>query len=291
MMKKYLVVLVCFALSVSFANAQSRELISLQEILQTTNATWTAAETEISQMSPIDQEKLLGLLPGIGNMEALPAETVFVGEILRDSHESPHTSIKNQGQCGSCYAFGACATYEGFKLLKTGKSYDLSEQYFMMKAKAIGPHGGCSGWYLDTSMNLLKNNGVCDESCCPYKAAEAACPSSCQPTHKIGSYSITKDLNTLKKAVRESGLVYVGFAVYNDFTYYSGGIYRYTSGSLRGYHAVAVVGYDESNKCFKVKNSWGSGWGEKGYFRIGYDQMTNSVQFGTCFGGSYYITN
>jgi C1A family cysteine protease len=239
-------------------------------------------------MNPIDQEKLLGLLPGIFEPSNLPEETIDFTPVRDVRYETPHTGIRNQGQCGSCYAFGACATFEGWKKLK-GETHDLSEQYFMMKAKQIGPYGGCSGWYLDTSMNLLKNNGVCDESACPYKAYESACPSNVQATHKIETWASTTDINTIKSALQKYGPIYVGFAVYNDFMSYSGGIYRYTSGSLRGYHAVAIVGYDDTNKCFKVKNSWGTSWGESGYFRIAYDQMNNAVKFGTCFGGSFYI--
>jgi len=269
------------------ANAQDRELQALQDVLRATNASWTAGETSVSRLSAMDQESLLGLLPGIYDLSTFPAETIISTPVERGSWEAPHTGIKNQGQCGSCYSFGACATYEGWKKAE-GKETDLSEQYFMMKAKAIGPSGGCSGWYLDTSMNLLKNYGVCEETCCPYKASESACPSSCQIVHKISSWASTTDKTTIQNALKK-GLVYVGFAVYADFMSYSSGYYEFKSGSLKGYHAVAIVGYDDTG--WKVKNSWGTGWGESGYFRIKYSQMTNSVQFGTCFGGSFYITN
>jgi C1A family cysteine protease len=270
------------------ANAQDRELQALQDLLRASNASWTAGETSVSRMSAMDQEKLLGLLPGVYDLSSFPRETIISTPVDRAGYDAPHTSIKNQASCGSCYSFGACATYESWRLVTTGVTTDLSEQYFMMKAKAIGPYGGCSGWYLDTSMNLLKNYGVCAETCCPYKGAESACPSTCTGEYKISSWSSTTDKTTIQNALKQYGLVYVGFAVYNDFMSYSGGYYAYTSGSLRGYHAVAVVGFDDVG--FKVKNSWGTGWGESGYFRIKYDQMTNSVQFGTCFGGSFYIT-
>jgi C1A family cysteine protease len=289
-MKRYLILLVCLSLFVSLAAAQSREAVALQEILKATNATWSAGDTSFSQLNAIEQEKLFGLLPGIWNPARLPMPTVATLSVRARGHEAGHTKIKDQGQCGSCYSFGASATYEGWKLLKDGETLDLSEQYFMMKAKEIGPYGGCSGWYLDTSMNLLRDNGVADEKDCKYKAAEEACGPEAQPTYKIGAYAVTTDLDTIKKALHENGPVYVGFAVYSDFSYYKEGVYRFSSGYLRGYHAVCIVGYDDDLQCFKVKNSWGTGWGEKGYFRIGYDQMTNSVQFGTCFGGSFYIT-
>jgi C1A family cysteine protease len=270
-------------------SAQSSELEQLQQILLTTRASWTAGETSVSRLSAEEQRNLMGLLPGVYDPASIPEETIDDTPVRDIRYEAPHTSIKNQSSCGSCYSFGACATYESWKLVTTGKTYDLSEQWFMMKAKAIGPYGGCNGWYLDTSMNLLKNHGVCDESCCPYKGYETACPSTCQPNHKIGGWASTTDKGTIQNALQKYGLVYVGFAVYADFMNYTGGYYTYTTGSLKGYHAVAIVGFDGTG--FKVKNSWGSGWGESGYFRIAYSQMTNSVKFGTCFGGSFYITN
>jgi C1A family cysteine protease len=285
---KKIVTLVCILSLMFVANAQDRELQALQDTLRANNASWTAGETSVSRLSAMEQEKVLGLLPGVYDLANFPAETINSTPVERGSYESKHTPIRNQGSCGSCYSFGACATYEAWLIKTQGTTVDLSEQYFMMKAKAIGPYGGCSGWYLDTSMNLLKNYGVAKESDCPYKAAESACPSGIATPYKITSWASTSDKTTIQNAVKAYGLVYVGFAVYNDFMSYTSGYYAYTTGSLRGYHAVAVVGFDDVG--FKVKNSWGTGWGESGYFRIKYDQMTNSVQFGTCFGGSFYIT-
>jgi C1A family cysteine protease len=199
---KKLVTLVCvFALAVS-ASAQDRELQALQEILQASNASWTAGETSISRMSPIEQEQLLGLLPGVYDLASFPNETIDETPVRVERFEAAHTPIKNQGQCGSCYSFGACATYESWKKVTAGQTYDLSEQYFMMKAKSIGPSGGCSGWYLDTSMNLLKNYGVADEAKCPYKAYEQACPSTATPVHKIASWSSTTSATTIKNALQ-----------------------------------------------------------------------------------------
>jgi C1A family cysteine protease len=288
-MKKLISLAFIFVIALSFVAAQEKAVSvdAIQEILRATDASWTAGENDVTRMTADEQKQLLGLLPGVYDPASVPAPTVVSFEPVRGGYETPHTPVRNQGQCGSCYSFGACGTYEGWRLLG-GVTTDLSEQYFMMKAKAIGPYGGCSGWYLDTSMNLLKNYGVANESDCAYKAYESACPSSATPVHKIGAWSSTTDKGTIQNAVHQYGPVYVGFAVYTDFSSYTSGYYEYKTGSLRGYHAVCVVGYDDVG--FKVKNSWGTGWGDKGYFKIKYSQMTNSVQFGTCFGGSFYIT-
>jgi C1A family cysteine protease len=284
-MKKLIVLGICL-LAMGIVSAQSDEVQQLQQILLTTRASWTAAETSVTLLSADERKSLLGLLPGVYNPSSMPEEIIDATPVRESRYETPHTAIRDQGNCGSCYAHGAIAAYEGWKLGQ-GQTYDLSEQWFMMKAKEIGPYGGCNGWYLDTSMNLLKNNGVANEKDCPYLAYEKACTAG-SPVHKIGGWASTTDINTIKNALPK-GPVYVGFAVYNDFFSYSSGYYSYASGSLAGYHAVAIVGYDAQG--WKVKNSWGTGWGEGGYFRILYSQMTNSVKFGTCFGGSFYITN
>jgi len=285
---KKLAVLFCIFLVLGFTvNADPDELAELQKILQTSRASWEAGETTFSQLSPIEQESLLGLLPGIGNMETLPEETISSEIVRAERYEAPHTGVRNQGSCGSCYSFGACASYESNMMVKNKGTFDLSEQDFMMKAKAIGPYGGCRGWYLDKAMDLLKDKGVADENECPYKAVEQACPSSAKAKHKSNGWARTSDKETIKGALQKYGAVYVGFAVYSDFSYYKKGHYEHKSGYKRGYHAVAVVGYDDLG--WYVKNSWGPGWGDKGYFWIKYNQMDNEIQFGKCFGGSFYV--
>lgn len=280
-------ILFVFAVAIVAQNVEE-----LQKVLKATNATWTAKESWVTRMSPIEQESLLGLLPGImGDIPASLPENMSYSEVvaLPSSYQCKVTSVKDQGGCGSCYAFGACATYE------SGTSYDLSEQDFMMKAKAIGPYGGCQGWYLNTSMNLLRDKGVTGESCCGYKGAEGACSTGCAATYKIKSYAVVPEsaadpINTIKSNLIAYGPGYVGFAVYRDFFGYEGGIYRYNNlDSFAGYHAVAIVGYDDAKQAFKVKNSWKPTWGEAGYFWIGYEQRYNVVNFGKCFGGVYFI--
>jgi hypothetical protein len=68
--------------------------------------------------------------------------------------------------------------------------------------------------------------------------------------------------------------------VYDDFYYYTGGVYTHTSGNLAGAHAVLLVGYDDAGQYFTVKNSWGTGWGEAGYFKIAYSEVKSVVNFG-----------
>ena len=68
--------------------------------------------------------------------------------------------------------------------------------------------------------------------------------------------------------------------VYSDFFYYSTGVYHYTTGTYEGGHVILIVGYDDVNQYFICKNSWGTGWGERGFFRIAYSELNSVTQFG-----------
>jgi hypothetical protein len=85
----------------------------------------------------------------------------------------------------------------------------------------------------------------------------------------------------LKNALLTYGPLVTTMNVYSDFYSYARGVYSYVSGSYQGGHAVAIIGYDDTNQCFIVKNSWGTEWGELGFFRIDYGELNDQkVQFG-----------
>jgi len=279
-----LLLIVTFIISsvLSKVTEDAQFLSNLQAKLKREGNPWVAdGESDIAKM-PLEQfSKMLTLLPG--NFSELPPETILPENTnLPNNFVCPHTPVKNQGNCGSCYSFAAVATYEGLAK-KQGKNTLLSEQDFMMKANQ------CNGWYLDKSMALLQSaGGILVQSACPYLARPQKCATG-GATHRIGGFGRSTDAATIKQSIHTFGPINVGFAVYADFRNYKSGYYKFTSGALQGYHAVAIVGYDD--KGFYVKNSWGTGWGDQGYFRIEYSQMKNQVQFGTCFGGSYWATS
>ena len=138
-------IFLCACLAFGFTvNADPDELALLQEILQQTRGSWEADNTSFSELSSFEQEQMISLLPGISDMEALPEETI-TDELVRDTEfQLQCPPVRNQGNCGSCYSFAASACYE-LRALANGQRVDLAEQDFMMKAKRIGPSGGCSG--------------------------------------------------------------------------------------------------------------------------------------------------
>jgi len=182
------------------------------------------------------------------------------------------TSVKNQGGCGSCVAFGVLGAFEAVIRINGGPNLDLSESDLFYCGG-----GSCdNGWYSSSAVNYLYNNGVPDENCFPYRAYDIECDPCEDRIDRIkipSDYGYLNSESSIKSAIYNYGPVITSFAVYEDFhTEYSSGIYQYTHGILDGYHCVTVVGYDDMNKYWICKNSWGSSWGESGYFRIGYGE-------------------
>lgn len=136
----------------------------------------------------------------------------------------------------------------------------------------------------------MRDTGLPLESCYPYTATDGVCTYACtnwqSSAYKIHDwswvvpYGTTPTTAALKNALYTYGPLATTMAVYSDFFNYSSGVYKYTSGYLAGYHAIIIVGYNDSSQYFIVKNSWGAGWGEQGYFRIAYSELTSATQFG-----------
>jgi len=186
------------------------------------------------------------------------------------------TTVKNQGGCGSCVAFGAVGALEGqLKIQANNPSWniDLSEQHLF----SCGG-GKCSiGWYLGSALNYLQQYGTPDEACSLYRATDAACSSSCSDwqsrAYKIASWNWVGTTPEAIQTALQSGPLLARFDVYSDFFSYRSGVYHHTSGSYVGGHAIAIVGYDSVERYWIVKNSWGASWGESGYFRIGFGEV------------------
>lgn len=202
------------------------------------------------------------------------------------------TPVKDQGQCGDCWAFGATASLEGdinAYYNNPAISADLSEEDLLSCQQS----GNCSAGATADQIETIFNNhfiktGITQEACFPYTSGDGSngvCSAKCNTwAHQVwktdSAFKIIVDpnktsdsatnINAIKNALVNYGPVEVGMAVYYDFFSYSGGIYYHTTNNLAGYHAVAIIGYgsEDGVSYWIVKNSWGSDWGENGYFRI-----------------------
>jgi hypothetical protein len=206
------------------------------------------------------------------------------------------TPPRNQGNCGSCWAFATAGALESYTLIQGGDSTcilgtcDLSEQMLLTCSGA----GSCAyGGYIDWASNYIRDAGLPSENCYGYNPTSTACaPSSCWvgQVHKIDAWAYvattSPSVAALKNALTTTGPLVTTMDVYRDFyLYYQSGVYSYTSGTYVGGHAIVIVGYQDDSTMpgggyFRVKNSWGTNWGEGGFFRIAYSEVASVVNFG-----------
>ena len=267
---------------------------------------WTAGETSVSQLNAVEQAGLCGV-----PLEVLEWEQSQASEQplrLSASYTYPSsldwrnfggqdwtTPIRNQGSCGSCTAFGTTAAIESRLEIATDDpalNPDLSEAHLFY----CGCGSCCgSGWSPGAAMNLARDTGIVDEACYPYAAQNQAC-SLCSNWEdrvtQISEWVGIIEIAEMKQALADDGPFEATMLVYSDFLSYSGGVYRHAWGDLVGAHAVTIVGYDDYGGYWIAKNSWGTGWGENGWFKIAYGEcVVDSYAYVPLFGEpSYHLS-
>ena len=179
---------------------------------------------------------------------------------------SDYTSVKDQKSCGSCWAFSTAGMYESV-LLKHGINTNLSEQW-LVSCNTDG--WGCNGGYFANSYYL--DPGPVLERCFKYKALDIPCKEGCDHVYIASSSHNASGITGIKNAIETYGAVSCAVTVTYYFQAYSGGVFNYDSHSPTN-HAVVLVGWDDnmgSSGAWRLKNSWGNGWGESGMMWIEY---------------------
>jgi len=193
------------------------------------------------------------------------------------------TAVKNQQQCGSCWAFSATGSTEGAWALKKGHLISLSEQQLVDCSAAQG-NDGCSGGLMDYAFQyIIAHRGIGSEASYPYLATDGH---PCKNVTSVVTISSYHDVipNNETDLLRATTIGPVSVAIEADqavFQFYSGGVLDDPSCGTQLDHGVLVAGYGTDTKVGKtywlVKNSWGATWGESGYVRLARDKNTCGI--------------
>ena len=197
---------------------------------------WRAGETSVSRLSKEEQDKLLGA--------RLDMEKALIAQ------------ARAEEEVGVVYTYPPAIDWRN----KDG--YDWTTP--------IREQLGCG--------SCVAFGTIAEEACFPYHPWDQSCAHRCgewaNHAVKIDSWWGTASTEAMKEALAEKGPFETAMEVYKDFYYYKGGVYRHAWGSLQGWHAVTIVGYNDSEGYWIAKNSWGVGWGENGWFRIAYGESS-----------------
>lgn len=272
--------------------------VELNNLLSSKNATWIAKENPISQLNPDQQRQLLGAMPPKVLAQAAPFQTSLTNVSLpvsvdwRNNNGNFVSSVKNQGGCGSCVAFGSTAAAEAIYAIEYGNGLtDFSEadSFFCSSHGAV-----CTGWWPADFFQANESRGLVNEVLFPYASAfpnnnTSQSPPSCVviPNRKVSEFTYnniqtTTGLDDAKVFLTVNGPMAACFTVYQDFFNYSSGVYTHQSGSVAGGHCVCVIGFCDDSSIpgggyWICKNSWGAGWGMSGFFNIAYGQCDIDV--------------
>ena len=246
---------------------------------------FTVALNEYSDLDSAEFAKQLTGYRSRPNRKPAPRTFVSSGSVLAATVDwrtkGYVTGIKNQGQCGSCWAFSATGSLEGQHFNATGKLVSLSEQNLVDCSGAEG-NEGCNGGLMDDAFEYVMKKGIDTEASYPYVARDEKCRfkaadvgSTCSGYTDVKS----EDEMALKNAIAAVGPISVAIdASHNSFQMYKSGVYYEPACSQTELdHGVLAVGYgtEDSKDMYIVKNSWGTSWGMKGYIYMSRNHDNN----------------
>jgi C1A family cysteine protease len=282
-LKHFFVILI---LCVTKISAAEFDLTAVKQAIQGKGANWHAEENWVTRLSFEEQKQLCGALMEIPDdarfITLPPAENLPKKFDWRDNNGNWVTPPKDQGNCGSCWDFAVVGQVEAWWKIYNNEPdsmIDLSEQFILSCANA----GNCAqGGDPGLALEFVRSVGIPFESCFPYQARDGIpCGSACdnweKQAVKIPDWSYITlgydHIENIKNAVLRHPVTSY-FVAYQDLSSYSGGVYEHVWGDTLGGHLVLIVGWNDDEQSWICKNSWGTDWGDKGYFRIKWGECT-----------------
>lgn len=286
MHKNRLLALLC--LLITFSNLSYAVNVNLiQKEVRKNHANWISKETSMTKLQENEIKNMLGSLD-----EPQGHELFFSRSNSNESLDWRNKDgnnwlgpILNQGNCGSCVAFATVAALEARYRISAGQIW-VNPTFSPQQLFSCGG-GACSfGWRPAQAASFLKKTGIVDSACSPYVSGSTSedvlchdikCADKEKRVYKISDYSTPSgwggSAEKVKAALKKGPLV-TTMTVYEDFLTYGGGIYKHVTGGREGGHAVSIVGFNDLEKYWIVRNSWGSDWGENGFVRVAYDDKS-----------------
>ena len=255
----------------TFENAY-RERIFLENLakIEAHNADKTQTYTQgLNQFSALTQEEFVQQYLGfIGEASNVDAGTTTMGDIDWKSAGAV-TEVKNQGQCGSCWAFSTTGGLEGLSKLQGGSLESFSESMLVDCSSSYG-NQACNGGLMTNALKFVKDKGIVHEDEYPYKPVKQACKMTTGP-YKVSGMTEIKTCDALSSKLANMPVSVAVDA--SNWSPYRGGVFSNCGTRLN--HGVTLTGSKDGN--WVVKNSWGGSWGESGYIRLAGGKSTCGI--------------